>query len=158
MPVAYKKCTFMLCFRIKKCQKPICPCPYWLSLIKMSLINHNVCKGERRGRWGESKSGRLQIFWVAHLLRASMLQSRILLVRRPDCKASLYRFPLTHGFMEKHKVYVTLSKSSYRLMWNRWGLAKVSYKLIVILTDNFPYKKVLFVTDMSYYPIFNVSM
>ena len=31
----------MLCFSTMNCQKAICP--YWLSLINVSLINHNVC-------------------------------------------------------------------------------------------------------------------
>ena len=32
----------MFCFSTKKCYKPICP--YWLSLIKVSLIKHIVCR------------------------------------------------------------------------------------------------------------------
>ena len=41
LPVPDKKCTFMLCFWIKKCQKAIST--YWQSLINVFLIKHTAC-------------------------------------------------------------------------------------------------------------------
>ena len=44
--------------------------------------------------------------------------------------------------------------SAYRIIWQCWGLAKEAYKQIVILTDGFQYKKVLFgAKKMSYQAI-----
>ena len=38
-----------------------------------------------------------------------------------------------------------------RIIWHPWGLAKMSYKPIVILTSHFQYKKVLFGTKIRSY-------